>query len=72
MFFRHLKNVLSRQDNSKTNLRCLEDVLRWLGMDIRQYSAMFRNTVGTLRHTEAYLGITEAYRAIIRHIWNPA
>ena len=32
MFFRHLKNVLSRQDNSKTNLRCLEDVLRRLGI----------------------------------------
>ena len=31
MFFRHLKNILSRQDNSKKNLRCLEDVLRRLG-----------------------------------------
>ena len=31
MFFRHLKNVLSREDNSKTKLRCLEDVLRQLG-----------------------------------------
>ena len=30
MFFRHLKNVLSREDNSKTKLRCLEDVLRQL------------------------------------------
>ena len=31
MFFRHLKNVLSREDNSKTKLRYLEDVLRQLG-----------------------------------------
>ena len=27
MFYRHLKNVLSRKDKSKTFLRCLEDVL---------------------------------------------
>ena len=32
MFFRHLENVLSRPDNSKTKLRCLEDVLRQLGL----------------------------------------
>ena len=32
MFFRHLKNVLSRQDSSKTKLRCLEDVLHRLGI----------------------------------------
>ena len=31
MLFRYLKDVLSRQDNSKTNLKCLEDVLRRLG-----------------------------------------
>ena len=31
MSFRHLKNVLSRQDNSKTKVRCLEDVLCRLG-----------------------------------------
>ena len=27
MFFSHVKNVLSGQDNSKTKLRCLGDVL---------------------------------------------
>ena len=31
MSFKHLKNVLSRQGNSKTKVRCLEDVLRRLG-----------------------------------------
>ena len=31
MSFRRLKNVFSRQDNSKTKVRCLEDVLCWLG-----------------------------------------
>ena len=31
MFFRHRKNVLLRQDNSKTKLRSLENVLHWLG-----------------------------------------
>ena len=40
MFFRHLKNVLSRQDNSKTNLRCLKEVLSrldnafWIRLDL--------------------------------------
>ena len=32
MFLRHLKNVLSRQGNSKTKLRCLDDVLHRLGI----------------------------------------
>ena len=31
MSFRHLKNGLSRQDDSKTKLSCSEDVLRRLG-----------------------------------------
>ena len=31
MSFRHLKNVLSIPDNSRTKVRCLEDVLRRLG-----------------------------------------
>ena len=31
MSCRYLENVLSRQDNSKTILRCLEDVLCRLG-----------------------------------------
>ena len=31
MFFRHLKNVLPRQNNSKAKLRCPEDVLPRLG-----------------------------------------
>ena len=33
MIFRHLKNVLFRQNNSKTKFICLEDVLRRLGSD---------------------------------------
>ena len=31
MLFRHLKNILPRQNNSKTKLRCPEDALRRLG-----------------------------------------
>ena len=31
MFFRHLDIVFSRQDNSKTKVRCLEDFLCRLG-----------------------------------------
>ena len=31
IFFRHIKNVLSRQDNSKTKLRCFDNVLHQLG-----------------------------------------
>ena len=31
MFFRHLDIVFSRQDNSKTKIRCLEDFLCQLG-----------------------------------------
>ena len=31
MSYRYLENVLSRQDNSKTILRCIEDVLCRLG-----------------------------------------
>ena len=32
MSFRHLKNVLLRQDNSKTKVKCPEDVLCRLGV----------------------------------------
>ena len=46
MFFRDLKNVLSRQDNSKTNLRCLEDVLHRLGNNF------FSNIVSNLKIAE--------------------
>ena len=46
MFFRDLKNVLSRQDNSKTNLRCLEDVLHRLG------NTFFSNIVSNLKIAE--------------------
>ena len=35
MSFRHLKDFISIQDNSKTKIRCLEDVLRWLGYYIK-------------------------------------
>ena len=37
MFFKHFKNVFLRQDNSKTNLKCLKDVLRRLGKDFQRY-----------------------------------
>ena len=47
MFFRHLKNVLSRQDNWKTNLRCLEDVLHRLG------NTFFSNIVSNLKIAES-------------------
>ena len=43
MSFRHLKNVLSRQDNSKTKVRCLEDVLCRLGflqVRVRHWTGM--------------------------------
>ena len=38
MSCRYLENVLSRQDNSKTILRCLEDVLCRLGFHCSNYS----------------------------------
>ena len=34
MFSSHLENVLSIQNNSKTKVRCPEDVLRWVGLHI--------------------------------------
>ena len=34
MFCRYLEDVLPKQDNSKTILRCLEDVLYRLGKDV--------------------------------------
>ena len=37
MSCRYLGNVLSRQDNSKTILRCLEDVLCQLGYSLSEF-----------------------------------
>ena len=50
MFLRYLKNVLSRQDSSKTKVRCLEDVLRRLGKFCIIFNMIsFFNTQGPVK-----------------------
>ena len=72
MFFRHLKNVLSRPDNSRTKLRCLEDALRRLGFKkhfkFHNFSEILYCSIPRLRNTNLSVFIQCQYtRNIFRN-----
>ena len=82
MFFRHLKNVLSRQDNSKTNLGCLKEVLIrldnafWIRLDLSDIDMSDIDLSDTDldlpdkdNHNKDFVCLQDFLKASLRHVF---